>query len=280
MAASKITCQLEAILHEAERVLLECRKIGLVEKDWDIVHDRSVKLGRVTIAIENEIRSRKCLQIEQERNELRSAAAATIKELLTTGQFERPSKFRKNILTLYNDLEISVFDSNRTKVRKASTRQRIETVKELNCDGIISWAVAFVPSSWTAGRFSDDMFESLVDRIEPEHDLVWPNTVSETLNLLLKDNKGLQSSPKYHELLQGQSFAFIAKSNTNSSALKDKSSGISSVSRKRRRVEDQSLHSLPIQSLVSVRGTKFPSRYTDGTDDLLDRATIRKREAT
>lgn len=97
----------------------------------------------------------------------------------------------------------STFDSEDVKFRKESTRRRCEIIRGLCPDGIISWAIAYAPTLWAGGSMSSDVFDCLVDDIEPELVQPWPTVIQETLHKLKEDEETLQKSLEYCEVLSG-----------------------------------------------------------------------------
>jgi hypothetical protein len=97
----------------------------------------------------------------------------------------------------------SRIDSETTKGRKKLTRERCERICNLSPDGLISWAVAFAPSLWTANLMSNNTFDCVEEQIEPQSPMTWPPEVYDILRTL-GDEEPLQGSQKYHEFLKGE----------------------------------------------------------------------------
>jgi hypothetical protein len=89
------------------------------------------------------------------------------------------------------------------KFRKESTRKRSELIRGLSPDGVISWALAFAPTLWGGGSMSVDVFNCLLDDIEPELAQIWPPVIRDTLYLLMEDEESLKESFEYQKFLKG-----------------------------------------------------------------------------
>mgnify|MGYP001602689599 FL=1 len=76
-------------------------------------------------------------------------------------------------------------------------------IRGLSPDELIFWAVAFVPSLWTANLMSNKTFDYVLEHIELEDSLVWPSEIYDILSAL-GDEEPLNDSSKYHEFLKGK----------------------------------------------------------------------------
>ena len=76
-------------------------------------------------------------------------------------------------------------------------------IQRLSADGIVSWALSYPPSTWSAGYMADRIFQCLLDDIEPNDTPAWPETVCETLRKL-KDHQRLQGSSDYERFVNGK----------------------------------------------------------------------------
>jgi hypothetical protein len=122
--------------------------------------------------------------------------------LITTTQLKNRGTFAKNITLFFEGQRDSVVDSDATKARKQVTRERCERICSLSPDGLISWAVAFMATIWTANLMSKDTFDYVFEHIEPDEPLVWPTDIYHILRGLAAEEP-LRGSHKYHEFLKG-----------------------------------------------------------------------------
>jgi hypothetical protein len=117
--------------------------------------------------------------------------------------------FARNIKLFFGGPQDSAIDSDTIKARKRLTRERCECICSLSPDGLISWAVAFAPSLWTANLMSNKTFDCVEELIEPQCPVVWPSEIYDILSAL-GDEDPLRGSHKYHEFLKGK-FYFSQK---------------------------------------------------------------------
>jgi len=117
--------------------------------------------------------------------------------LIDDGKLERLVVFRRNIIMIYAGPKDSEFDSDDVRSRKATTRLRCERIQKLSPDGVVVWAASYTPTSWAAGCMGKDIFDCLVDDIEPESAKSWPPVIQETLQKLQTD-ESLQNSLGHH----------------------------------------------------------------------------------
>lgn len=136
--------------------------------------------------------------------ELRSQAQSTVSSLISQGKLERPVAFRRNMAIIFKGPKDSEFDSSDVKSRKAITRQRCEIIRNLSPDGIVTWAASFTPSTWSGGYLGKDIFEYLVDEIEPDSAPTWPAAIRTTVQKLQDEDEKLQSSVEYGKFVQGE----------------------------------------------------------------------------
>lgn len=108
-------------------------------------------------------------------------------DLLTTGRLRHSAIFRRNISLTFGGQKESIFDSDDTKLRKECTRKRCEIIRGLSPDAVVSWAIAYAPTLWAGGSMASDVFDCLVDDIEPKLALTWPSVIKDTLYKLRED---------------------------------------------------------------------------------------------
>jgi hypothetical protein len=135
---------------------------------------------------------------------MRSQAQSTIVSLTDNRKLERPVVFRRNIAMIFTGPKDSEFDSSDTRARKAVTRQRCERIRKLSPDGVVAWAASYTPTSWAAGCMGKDIFECLIEDIEPDLAQGWPAVIQETVQKLRVEDGSLQSSVEYGEFARGE----------------------------------------------------------------------------
>jgi hypothetical protein len=123
--------------------------------------------------------------------------------LIATTKLKSQKKFAKNIILFFKGQSDSIVDSATIKARKQVTRDRCERIYTLSPDGIISWAVAFKPTTWEANSMSKDTFDSVLDHIEPDNRRVWPPDIYKILRGLGVEEP-LKGSAKYDAFLKGK----------------------------------------------------------------------------
>jgi hypothetical protein len=125
------------------------------------------------------------------------------RDLIATTKLKKPKIFAKSINLFFKGQSDSIVDSNAIKKRKQVTRDRCERICSLSPDGLISWAVAFANTTWEANMMSKDIFEYVLDHIEPDDCRVWPPDVYKILSGLGAEEP-LKDSQKYHAFLKGK----------------------------------------------------------------------------
>jgi hypothetical protein len=102
---------------------------------------------------------------------------------------------------------------------------------------------------WATGIMGKDIFECLIDDIEPDSALSWPTVIQETIQKLRTDEETLQSSVEYGEFIQGEYVDCMQNGRLSFVvAILDPSRQSQSRHRKRRRSDDE--------DQVSIRGGK------------------------
>jgi hypothetical protein len=140
-----------------------------------------------------------CAQGEQ----LVSQAEQSYKDLIATNKLKSQRIFAKSIILFFKGQSDSVVDSGTIKKRKQVTRDRCERICTLSPDGLISWAVAFTPTTWEANLMSKDIFDYVIDHIKPDDRRVWPPDIYKILSGLGAEEP-LKDSPKYDAFLKGK----------------------------------------------------------------------------
>ena len=206
MSVASVISQLRSLVDKANLLIPKFAKLYPNEQQWDILGDISEELTVAAKTIKKDVRTSKELRAERAWKDsavLRTRALECKGEILTNGRLRLSPVFRRNIVTIFEGPKTSKFDSEEAKIRKATTLQRSEQIRQLGPSGVVSWAVSYAPSVWAGGNMATDIFSCLLDEIEPDCRPSWPSTVRETLYILLEDEETLQKSVEYLDFLRG-----------------------------------------------------------------------------
>lgn len=209
MTTSIYLSQLDALAKKVESFAqsLHCAKLYSSREQYTLFETFSLRLADAAESVPLAIKALKKLQRENNRQsrKLLLEAQSDIGDLVTTTNLKNRRAFVRNIKLLFTGPQISALDSDTTKGRKRLTQERCERICSLSPDGLISWAVAFVPSQWTANLMSNDTFDCLEEQIEPLATVMWPSEVYDVLDTL-GEEEPLRPLQKYHEFLKGESY--------------------------------------------------------------------------
>ncbi|KJZ69744.1 hypothetical protein HIM_10855 [Hirsutella minnesotensis 3608] len=197
MSAASVLSQLRSLVEKSDHLIPKLDRIYPTEEQWDTFRNLSAKLATTAETIQQRIRALEESRADRawkESGELRSHALACKGDILANGRLRQSAVFRRNIVTIFEGPKDSKFDTEDTKTRKATTRQRCVQIRLLSSDGIISWAIAFAPSLWAGGSMATDIFNCLLADIEPDCHPSWPSV----------DEEALRNSSEYREFLKGK----------------------------------------------------------------------------
>ena len=135
--------------------------------------------------------------------DLRTRAETTISTILEDGDSKISPVFKRNLLLIFHGPDFSDLDSDEMTYRKKGTQVRCERLRNLSSNGILSWALSFPPSTWSAGIMANDIFNCLIDDIEPHNNITWPPAIRTKLQEFWK-HKVLQSSPEYARFVESE----------------------------------------------------------------------------
>ena len=209
MSASVALSQLAALIEKSKQLRGKFQKMYPSDEQWQTLGDLSSELSDVAVNLQEEIRVLKRSRTQrawQESEQHRSHAQLARENLFAKGRLPQSAVFRRNIIMIFLGPKNSTFDSEDAKFRKESTRRRCDIIRGLSSDGIISWAIAYAPTLWAGGSMSSDVFDCLVDDIEPELVQPWPTVIKETLHKLKEDEETLQKSLEYCGVLSGSTW--------------------------------------------------------------------------
>jgi len=183
MTTSTYVSQLDAISKKVESFIqsLQNAEIHPSKEQYTTFKALSLRLCEASADIPVEIEALKKRQAEscEEGRRLISQAQSDRKDLV---HLKNRSVFARNLKLL---------------------RERCERICKLSPDGLISWAMAFAPSLWTANLMSNKTFHCVEELIEPQGPAVWPPEIYDVLSAL-GDEDPLRGSQKYHEFLKGK----------------------------------------------------------------------------
>jgi hypothetical protein len=208
MTTSKFISRLEALIKKLELLVqsLQCSSFHPSKTQYGALADLGLRL---TAAADNlpiqvtALQRRRAEPSFKQGSELLAQAQSEIRDLISTGQLKDRIIFGRNITYFFDGQRDSVVDSDVIKTRKQLTRERCERICTLSPDGLISWAVAFMPTIWTANLMSKDTFDYVFEHIEPEDYHVWPPDIYYILGGLGAEEP-LRGSHKYHKFLEGK----------------------------------------------------------------------------
>lgn len=206
MSATVVLSQLTTLVEKSEQLREKFRRVYPTIDQWNTLSDLSSKLADAATKLQEETRMLRESRTErawQESEKHRSHAQSARGDLFAKGRLVQSAVFRRNIVTIFLGPKDSTFDSEDTKFKKESTRRRCVTIRGLSPDGVISWAIAYAPTLWAGGSMPSDVFDCLVDDIEPEVVQTWPAVIQDTLHKLKEDEESLHRSPEYSEFLAG-----------------------------------------------------------------------------
>lgn len=206
MSISAVLSQLKGLVEKAEQLPAKLSKTYPSDDQWETLAKQSVLFSNAASQIQRDIQRLKksrTMKAQEESKKHISHANSSKGELFATGRLKLQAVFRKNIVMIFEEPRLSVFDSEDTRFRKESTRKRCNVIRSLSSDGIIAWAIAYAQTLWAGGAMASDVFDCLINDIEPEVIQIWPSMIGEILHKLKEDEAYLQTSFEYEEFLKG-----------------------------------------------------------------------------
>jgi hypothetical protein len=204
MSATGYVAQVKAAVEKIRQLAGKLSELHPSENQWNELASLGPSISQEASQLHREIedlRGSRSSRILEESKALRLRGSSAREEVLKDG-LKQAAMFRRNISTIFKGPADTVFDSKQAKGRKESTRERCKTIQTLSSDGVLSWSVAYPPSQWAAGDIAGDIFECLIDNIEPDEAVTWPLVILDTLELLGKHDIELQASSNYEEFLK------------------------------------------------------------------------------
>ncbi|KKZ64672.1 hypothetical protein EMCG_01360 [[Emmonsia] crescens] len=195
--SSAILSQLKSLVEKTEQLKDKSNKLYQSDDQWQKLTDLSLRLSNAASQLQQEIKSSKESRATRawKESEKHRTQAQLVKggDIFAKGRLRQPAIFRRNIVVIYEGPKISTFDSEDARFRKESTQKRCDVIRSLSPDGVISWAIAYAPTLWAGGAIASDVFNCLIDDIEPDVVQTWPLVIRETLHKLKEEETHLQN---------------------------------------------------------------------------------------
>jgi hypothetical protein len=213
--ASSIQSTLERLLDRTNQLKkrLGDNNIKPTEQQWDALLSLSTRLTESVTELQQDLESVKTKRRTDAWNEsddLRMRARHIQNELFSSSSSSSPSSsspprakgkfqslviFRRNITIIFEGPKASLFDSTKTNIWKELTKKRCQVLKTaLSPDGVVLWALSYSPHLWAGGAMAQDVFDCLVEDIEPDAITSWPPVIVDTLRKLREDEPSLKST--------------------------------------------------------------------------------------
>ena len=150
MSVSVLLSQLTSLVEKPEQLRGRLQRTYPTSDQWHTLSDLSSKLSNAATKLREEVRELKESREKrawQESEKYRSNAQLAKGNLFAKGRLPHPAVFRRNVTTIFLGPKDSTFDSEDTKFRKEATRRRCQIIRSLDSDGLISWAIAYAPTT-------------------------------------------------------------------------------------------------------------------------------------
>lgn len=208
MIMAQLMSQLRSLISKVEAVNIV--DSSLTADQLSTLTDLTSTLIKSASRLQRKIQSAKqlratCVQHECEKFK---QYAKQYQDDLANGNLPRFAIFRRNIALIFQGPHISSLDRADVKAGKEITRERCAILRSLSMDGVISWAVSYIPTMWAPGNMRSDVFNDLVKDIEPTGPQRYPQKLFDTL-IKLKDD--LPGNADYEHLLKGNGLSMRAE---------------------------------------------------------------------
>ena len=202
---SHVISRLEALVKQIRCWVesLHNTRIHPTKDQYHVLETLSLDLSRAATDLPLQVEALKRRRTESEDGrKLIAQAVSARRDLIATGILKNRKAFGKNITLLFEGPKDSALDSEAVKARKRVTRERCERISGLCPNLVISWAVAFTSSLWTANLMSGNTFDHVIEHIEPMGSDSWPPEIKKIL-CALRTEEPLQGLNKYHDFMKG-----------------------------------------------------------------------------
>ncbi|KAJ5471847.1 hypothetical protein N7539_008571 [Penicillium diatomitis] len=206
MSTVSIIAQIETCLQKAEQLKSKIDKLRPADEQWDTLLDLTSRLSECTKFLQEKVRLRKeshCARAQNEKNKYTSDTVTSRRALCKNGTF-KATIFRRNILTIFGETKFSTLDSSRNRLRKEAIVRKIEAIRGLNPDTIVTWSITFEPSRWTSDKMAFKVVKLVTEFLEEETPCEWPLVVADTLDKLQQEEGILQENREYDISREGK----------------------------------------------------------------------------
>ncbi|QDS73731.1 hypothetical protein FKW77_004432 [Venturia effusa] len=196
MSSCAVLSNLKGMVTKAEEFAAKVGKAKPTDEQWDDLLSQSLHFSNIALRLHKEVQYLKETRDSRAWKDcepLRSQAHSLSTDLLASGRLKAQDIFRRNITIIFTGPKFSIFDREGTKTRKVLTSRRCDIIRNLSCNEIIAWAIAYSPTKWAGGTMASDIFQILIQNIEPYIVQPWPPTVREVLHNLVEDEAGLRT---------------------------------------------------------------------------------------
>ncbi|RYC80733.1 hypothetical protein BFJ63_vAg16380 [Fusarium oxysporum f. sp. narcissi] len=182
--ASQIIAQLKDALQGTESLAASLNASCLspeAQAELDIIADKfravAILIGKKTQSFKPQWNDETWIKSKDHREKTEKI----LTNVLTENKLPNKQVLRNNLITIFCGPKKYMNDSQALKSRKIATEKRCIKLRQLSVNGIISWAIAYPSGTWAGGRMGSDIFDCLLQDIEPNDGLHWPPEVNETL---------------------------------------------------------------------------------------------------
>jgi hypothetical protein len=151
----------------------------------------------------NEIKEERARWTREEGRKLVSASESVAAELTEKGRPKSLATFKRNITLIFKGPQESDLDSAPEKSRHKLTRKRCEQIRYIKPNGVLVWAAAFPPSTWTAGFMTNATFNYMIAEIESKDIEIFPENMRKIVHTFGREAP-LQDSENYSEFIRGK----------------------------------------------------------------------------
>lgn len=207
-STSSSILRLHALIKKIESFPQSLSDLHPSKDQYDTLRSLSLRLKKAATDLPTQIEALQTIRRERASTQgikLIHEAESDRSDLITTTQLKDRIAFVRNIPLFFEGQRDRSLDSHATRARKQLTRERCERICSLSPNGLITWAVAFHASTWTANAMSKSTFDYVVEHIEPDGPMVWPPDIYHLLRGLAAKNP-LLGSRRYNEFLKGRSY--------------------------------------------------------------------------
>ncbi|KAL2809880.1 hypothetical protein BDW59DRAFT_155654 [Aspergillus cavernicola] len=196
---AKVISQLSALISAVEGAVNKIDSLSPPPDQLSKLTDLTLRLTEAASCLERKTESAKysrATRVDEEIEKLKQAN----RDSLTNGNLPKPSLLRKNVVLIFQGPNISALDRADVRTRKETTRERCAILRSLNIDGVISWAASYNPSTWAGGTMAWDVFNRLIEDIEPSGRQTYPR---ELIDILIKLKDDLPGNAEYELFVEG-----------------------------------------------------------------------------